>query len=75
MKLLIPETVEMNGDGNIGSTEIVEIEGDGNTGSTQYRPQFSRGRFRISLDSRLKFVVVGEEWSSTALAVSEARIF
>ncbi|PAV92195.1 hypothetical protein WR25_15269 [Diploscapter pachys] len=47
---------------------------DGDIGALEYRLQFSRGSFRISLDSALQFVVVDGGWLFTALIFLEARI-
>ena len=55
--------------------KIVELGSNGGFAATECRLQFLHDRFRIGLDSPPKFVVVDEEWSSTALFVLEVRIF
>ncbi|PAV55712.1 hypothetical protein WR25_04096 [Diploscapter pachys] len=47
---------------------------DGGIGAPEYHLQFSRGSFRIGLDSALQFVFVDGGWSFTALIFLEARI-
>lgn len=64
----------MDGDSTIESAEMVEMENDGNIESAEYYPQFSRGSFRIGLDSPLQFVAIDEEWLSTTLVVLEAYV-
>lgn len=59
---------------NFSITEIVEMVSNGGIRAAEYRPQFSRGSFRIGFDSALQFVVVDGGWSSTALVILEARI-
>ena len=54
--------------------EIVEIGNDDGIGAPEYRLQFSRGSFRIGLDSALQFVVVDGGWSFIALIFLKARI-
>ena len=52
----------------------MEMGSDGEIGAPEYRLQFSRGSFRIGLDSALQFVVFDGGWSFTALIFLEARI-
>ena len=47
---------------------------DGGIGAPEYRLQFSRGSFRIGLDSALQFVIFDGGWSFSALIFLEARI-
>ena len=54
--------------------EIVEMGNNGGIGVLEYRLQFSRGSFRIGLDSALQFVVFDGGWSFTVLIFLEARI-
>ncbi|PAV58279.1 hypothetical protein WR25_02203 [Diploscapter pachys] len=58
----------------MGIVEIVEMGNDGGIGAPEYRLQFSRGNFRIGLDSALQFVFVDGGWSFTELIFLEARI-
>ena len=53
----------------------MEMGSNSKIGATKSLLQFLYDRFRIGLDSPPKFVVVDEGWSSTALVVSEVRIF
>ena len=48
---------------------------DGGIGAPECRLQFSRGSFRIGLDSALQFIVFDGGWSFIALIFLEARIF
>ena len=59
---------------NFSIAEIVEMGNDGGIGAPECCLQFSRGSFRIDLDSALQFVVVDGGWSFTALIFLEARI-
>ncbi|PAV62777.1 hypothetical protein WR25_23410 [Diploscapter pachys] len=52
----------------------MEMGNDGGIGAPEYRLQFSRGNFRIGLDSALQFVVFDRGWSFIALIFLEARI-
>ena len=59
---------------NFSIVEIVGMGNDGDIEAPEYLLQFSRGSFRIGLDSALQFVVVDGGWSFTALIFLEARI-
>ena len=51
------------------------MEKSGDFGATKCHLQFLYGSFWIGIDNSLTFVAVDKRWSSTALVVSEARIF